>query len=77
MFHVPKELRGSLEPAGKWGIHLGLAKDHKGWLVWDLTSQKPVVSRDVKFLESLYYKEWQPQQQGLPNTPLIIEKEEL
>ena len=77
VFHVPKEMRGSLEPAGKWGVHLGLAKDHKGWLVWDISRQKPVVSRDVKFLESLYYGEWKQQQQGLPKTPLIIEKEEL
>ncbi|CAI7801925.1 unnamed protein product [Closterium sp. NIES-53] len=32
VFHVPKEKRGKLEASGKWGVHLGLAKDHKGWL---------------------------------------------
>ncbi|CAI7819255.1 unnamed protein product [Closterium sp. NIES-53] len=58
VFHVPKEKRGKLEASGRWGVHLGLAKDHKGWLIWDLTSQQLTVSRDVKFLESLYYKEW-------------------
>ncbi|CAI5459923.1 unnamed protein product [Closterium sp. Yama58-4] len=56
VFHVPKEKRGKLEASGRWGVHLGLAKDHKGWLIWDLTSQQLTVSRDVKFLESLYYK---------------------
>ncbi|CAI7849551.1 unnamed protein product, partial [Closterium sp. NIES-53] len=48
-----------------------------GWLIWDLTSQQLTVSRDVKFLESLYYKEWKQQQQKLPTTPLIIEANEV
>ncbi|CAI7907731.1 unnamed protein product [Closterium sp. NIES-53] len=71
------EKRGKLEASGRWGVHLGISKDHKGWLVWDLTSQKLTVSRDVKFLESLYYKEWKQQQQKLPTTPLIIEVDEV
>ncbi|CAI7862559.1 unnamed protein product [Closterium sp. NIES-53] len=58
VFHVPKEKRGKLEASERWGVHLGLAKDHKGWLIWDLTSQQLTVSRDVKFLESLYNKDW-------------------
>ncbi|CAI7852765.1 unnamed protein product [Closterium sp. NIES-53] len=77
VFHVPKEKRGKLEASGRWGVHLGLAKDHKGWLIWDLTSQQLSVSRDVKFLESLYYKEWKQQQQKLPTTSLIIEADEV
>ncbi|CAI7891605.1 unnamed protein product [Closterium sp. NIES-53] len=77
VFHVPKEKRGKLEASGRWGVHLGLAKDHKGWLIWDLTSQQLTVSRDVKFLESFYYKEWKQQQQKLPTTPLIIEADEV
>ncbi|CAI7884382.1 unnamed protein product [Closterium sp. NIES-53] len=77
VFHVPKEKRGKLEASEGWGVHLGLAKDHKGWLIWNLTSQQLSVSRDVKFLESLYYKEWKQQQQKLPTTPLIIEADEV
>ncbi|GJP69949.1 hypothetical protein CLOP_g943, partial [Closterium sp. NIES-67] len=42
--------------------------------VW---KQSLTVSRDVKFLESLYYKEWKQQQQKLPSTPLIVEADEL
>ncbi|GJP70364.1 hypothetical protein CLOP_g1314 [Closterium sp. NIES-67] len=38
---------------------------------------KLTVSRDVKFLESLYYKEWKQQQQKLPSTPLIVEADEV
>ncbi|GJP82422.1 hypothetical protein CLOP_g12683 [Closterium sp. NIES-67] len=74
---VNMEKRGKLEASGRWGVHLGIAKDHKGWLLWDLTTQKLTVSRDVKFLESLYYKEWKQQQQKLPSTPLIVEADEL
>ncbi|CAI7814361.1 unnamed protein product [Closterium sp. NIES-54] len=77
VFHVPKEKRGKLEASGRGGVHLGLAKDHKGWLIWDLPSQQLTVSRDVKFLESLYYKEWKQQQKKLPTTPLIIEDDEV
>ncbi|CAI7758641.1 unnamed protein product [Closterium sp. NIES-54] len=77
VFHVPKEKRGKLEVSGRWGVHLGLAKDHKGWLIWDLTSQQLTVSRDVKFLESFYYKEWKQQQQKLPTTLQIIEADEV
>ncbi|GJP42558.1 hypothetical protein CLOM_g2111 [Closterium sp. NIES-68] len=77
VFHVPKEKRGKFEASGRWGVHLGIAKDHKGWLLWDLTTQKLTVSRDVKFLESLYYKEWKQQQQKLPSTPLIVEVDEV
>ncbi|CAI7854016.1 unnamed protein product, partial [Closterium sp. NIES-54] len=33
--------------------------------------------RDMKFLGSLYYKEWKQQQQKLPTTPLIIEADEV
>ncbi|CAI7904341.1 unnamed protein product [Closterium sp. NIES-54] len=77
VFHVPKEKRGKLEASGRWGVHLGLAKDHKGSLIWDLTSQQLTVSRDVKFLESSYYKEWNQQQQKLPTIPLIIEADEV
>ncbi|CAI7933491.1 unnamed protein product, partial [Closterium sp. NIES-54] len=39
--------------------------------------QQLTVSRDVKFLESLYYKEWKQQQQKIPTTPLIIEADEV
>ncbi|CAI7738326.1 unnamed protein product [Closterium sp. NIES-53] len=45
VFHVPKEKWGKLEASRIWGVHLRLAKDHKGWLIWDLTSQQLTVSR--------------------------------
>ncbi|GJP44667.1 hypothetical protein CLOM_g4032 [Closterium sp. NIES-68] len=59
------------------GCALGDCKGSQGWLLWDLTTQKLTLSRDVKFLESLYYKEWKQQQQKLPSTPLIVEADEV
>ncbi|GJP61630.1 hypothetical protein CLOP_g18772 [Closterium sp. NIES-67] len=47
VFHVPKEKRGKLEASGRWGVHLGIAKDHKGWLLWDLTIQKLTVAEQM------------------------------
>ncbi|CAI7855088.1 unnamed protein product [Closterium sp. NIES-54] len=69
-------------PYTKWygsapAVNMLRAYGCMGWLIWDLTSQQLTVSRDVKFLESLYYKEWKQQQQKLPTTPLIIEADEV
>ncbi|CAI7754622.1 unnamed protein product [Closterium sp. NIES-53] len=56
----------------------GGVRGQLGWLIWDLTNQQLIVSRDVKFFVSLYYKEWkQQQQQKLPTTPMIIEADEV
>ncbi|GJP81928.1 hypothetical protein CLOP_g12059 [Closterium sp. NIES-67] len=51
--------------------------DDSGPRAWKLLRDKLTVSRDVKFLESLYYKEWKQQQQKLPSTPLIVEADEV
>ncbi|CAI6003699.1 unnamed protein product [Closterium sp. NIES-65] len=60
---VPKEQRHKLEVAAVWAVHLGMAPDSKGWLMWDPKSKKSLVSRDVKFVEDVMYKDWQQQQQ--------------
>ncbi|CAI7780432.1 unnamed protein product [Closterium sp. NIES-54] len=60
---VPKEQRHKLEVAAVWAVHLGMAPGSKGWLMWDPKSKRTLVSRDVKFLEDVMYKDWQQQQQ--------------
>ncbi|CAI7740829.1 unnamed protein product [Closterium sp. NIES-54] len=60
---VPKEQRHKLEVAAVWAVHLGMAPDSKGWLMWDPKSKRTLVSRDVKFVEDAMYKDWQQQQQ--------------
>ncbi|CAI7899623.1 unnamed protein product [Closterium sp. NIES-54] len=60
---VPKEQRHKLEVAAVWAVHLGMARDSKGWLMWDPKRKRMLVSRDVKFVEDVMYKDWQQQQQ--------------
>ncbi|CAI7876559.1 unnamed protein product [Closterium sp. NIES-54] len=60
---VPKEQRHKLEVSAVWAVHLGMAPDSKGWLMWDPKSKRTLVSRDVKFVEDVMYKDWQQQQQ--------------
>ncbi|GJP51926.1 hypothetical protein CLOM_g11054 [Closterium sp. NIES-68] len=55
---------GLIAAAGAmWAVHLGMAPDSKGWLMWDPRSKKTIVSRDVKFVENVMYNDWQQQQQ--------------
>ncbi|CAI7731383.1 unnamed protein product [Closterium sp. NIES-53] len=56
------EQRHKHEVAAVWAVHLGMAPDSKGWLMWDPKSKKLLVSRDVKFVEDVMYKDWQQQQ---------------
>ncbi|CAI7852745.1 unnamed protein product [Closterium sp. NIES-54] len=60
---VPKEQRQKLEVAVVWAVHLGMAPDSKGWLMWDPKSKRTLVSCDVKFVEDVMYEDWQQQQQ--------------
>ncbi|CAI7851136.1 unnamed protein product [Closterium sp. NIES-53] len=57
------EQRHKLEVASVWAIHLGMAPESKGWLMWDPKNKKTLVSHDVKFVEDVMYKDWQQQRQ--------------
>ncbi|CAI7811561.1 unnamed protein product [Closterium sp. NIES-53] len=75
----PLKTKGEVAAAvlKEWMPRAQRESENKGWFIWDLTNQQLTVSSDVKFLESLYYKEWKQQQQKLPTTPLIIEADEV
>ncbi|CAI7730715.1 unnamed protein product [Closterium sp. NIES-54] len=56
---VPKHLRhNKLGFKAIWAVHLGMAQNSKGWLLWDPFTKKFLVSRDCKFMENLMYKDW-------------------
>ncbi|CAI7848905.1 unnamed protein product [Closterium sp. NIES-54] len=56
---VPKHLRhNKLGVKAIWAVHLGMAQNSKGWLLWDPFTKKFLVSRDCKFMENLMYKDW-------------------
>ncbi|CAI7924003.1 unnamed protein product, partial [Closterium sp. NIES-53] len=58
-FMVPEQQRGrKLVPKARWGLHLGMLPDSKGWEVLDLTSNKVVTSVEVIFYETLSLEVW-------------------
>ncbi|CAI7799914.1 unnamed protein product [Closterium sp. NIES-54] len=53
-FMFPEQQRtGKLVPKARWGLHLGVSPESKGWEVLDLTDNKVVTSVEVIFYETL------------------------
>ncbi|CAI7858687.1 unnamed protein product, partial [Closterium sp. NIES-53] len=62
---VPKHLRDNkLGAKAIWAVHLGMAQNSKGWLLWDPFTKKFLVSRDCKFMENLMYKDWKAENEA-------------
>ncbi|CAI7834779.1 unnamed protein product [Closterium sp. NIES-53] len=62
---VPKHLRhNKLGAKAIWAVHLGMAQNSKGWLLWDPFAKKFLVSRDCKFMENLMYKDWKAENEA-------------
>ncbi|CAI7907184.1 unnamed protein product [Closterium sp. NIES-54] len=62
---VPKYLRhNKLDAKAIWAVHLGMAQNSKGWLLWDPFTKKFLVSRDSKFMENLIYKDWKAENEA-------------
>ncbi|CAI7740376.1 unnamed protein product [Closterium sp. NIES-53] len=62
---VPKHLRhNKLGAEAIWAVHLGMARNSKGWLLWDPFTKKFLVSRDCKFMENLMYKDWKAENEA-------------
>ncbi|CAI7732484.1 unnamed protein product, partial [Closterium sp. NIES-53] len=62
---VPKHLRhNKLGAKMIWAVHLGMAQNSKGWLLWDPFTMKLLVSRDCKFMENLMYKDWKAENEA-------------
>ncbi|CAI7839228.1 unnamed protein product [Closterium sp. NIES-53] len=62
---VPKHLRHN-KPGAKaiWAVHLGMAQNSMGWLLWDPLTKKFLVIRDCKFIENLMYKDWKAENEA-------------
>ena len=50
--HVAKDKRRLFQPKSLACIFLGYPLDYKGWKCWDPVTNKVVISRDVRFVES-------------------------
>ncbi|GJP57209.1 hypothetical protein CLOM_g16238 [Closterium sp. NIES-68] len=51
--HVPKPYRTKLGASALWCVHLGLAAESKGWLLWEPSKNVLFDNRDVKFVENI------------------------
>ncbi|CAI7794822.1 unnamed protein product [Closterium sp. NIES-53] len=62
---VPKHLRhNKLGAKAIWAVHLGMAQNTKGWLLWDPFTKKFLVSWECKFMENLMYKDWKAENEA-------------
>ncbi|CAI7875998.1 unnamed protein product [Closterium sp. NIES-53] len=62
---VPKHLRhNKLGAKAIWAVHLGMAQNSKGWLLWDPFTKKFLVRKDCKFMENLMYKDWKAENEA-------------
>ncbi|CAI7866044.1 unnamed protein product [Closterium sp. NIES-54] len=62
---VPKHLRhNKLGAKAIWVVHLGMAQNSKGWLLWDPFTKKFLVTRNCKFMENLMYKDWKAENEA-------------
>ncbi|CAI5524277.1 unnamed protein product [Closterium sp. Naga37s-1] len=58
-FMVLEQQRGGkLAPKARWGLHLGVSPESKGWEVLNLTDNKVVTSVEVIFYETLSLEVW-------------------
>ncbi|CAI7871859.1 unnamed protein product [Closterium sp. NIES-53] len=62
---VPKHLRhNKLGAKAIWAVHLGMAQNSKGWILWDPFTKKFLVSKDCKFMENLMYNDWKAENEA-------------
>ncbi|CAI7848137.1 unnamed protein product [Closterium sp. NIES-54] len=65
MVLVPKHLwHNNLGAKAIWAVHLGMAQNSKGWLLWDPFTKKFLARRDCKFMENLMYKDWKAENEA-------------
>ncbi|CAI7840647.1 unnamed protein product [Closterium sp. NIES-54] len=71
--HVPNKYRSKLGASAIWCVHLGLAAESKGWLLWEPSKGVFFDSRDVKFVEGMMYGGWKKQ----PETKVSQQMEQI
>ncbi|CAI7854708.1 unnamed protein product [Closterium sp. NIES-53] len=73
-FLVPEQQRGGkLEPKARWGLHLGMSEESKGWELLDIADDRVVTTSDMVFYENMSLEEWKlehgPASGRTPTTP--------
>ncbi|CAI7887681.1 unnamed protein product [Closterium sp. NIES-53] len=73
-FLVPEQQRGGkLKPQARWGLHLGVSGESKGWELLDINANRVVTTSDVVFYEDMSLEVWKsehgPVSGRMPTTP--------
>ncbi|CAI7801068.1 unnamed protein product [Closterium sp. NIES-54] len=55
---------GKFTQRARWGVHLELSHEYKGWLVLDIDTNKIVPARDILFYKQLTLQQWIEDQRG-------------
>ncbi|CAI7934334.1 unnamed protein product [Closterium sp. NIES-54] len=58
-FLVPEQQRGGkLKPNARWGLHLGVSEESKGWELLNIADNRVVTTSDVVFYENMSLEVW-------------------
>ncbi|CAI7798275.1 unnamed protein product [Closterium sp. NIES-53] len=58
-FLAPDQQRGGkLKPKARWGLHLGVSEESKGWELLDIVDNRVVTTSDVVFYENMSLEVW-------------------
>ncbi|CAI7874030.1 unnamed protein product [Closterium sp. NIES-54] len=58
-FLVPEQQRGGkLKPKARWGLHLGVSEESKGWELLDIADNRVVTTWEVVFYENMLLDVW-------------------
>ncbi|CAI7895089.1 unnamed protein product [Closterium sp. NIES-54] len=64
---------GKLKPKARWGLHLGVSAESKGWELLDIANNRVVITSDVVFYENMSLEVWKsehgPVSGQMPSTP--------
>ncbi|CAI7892082.1 unnamed protein product [Closterium sp. NIES-53] len=64
---------GKLKPKARWGLHLGVSEESKGWELLDISDNRVVTTSDVVFYEKMSLEVWKsehkPASGWTPTTP--------
>ncbi|CAI7879200.1 unnamed protein product [Closterium sp. NIES-54] len=71
---VPEQQRGGkLKPKARWGLHLGVSGESKGWELLDINANRVVTTSDVVFYKDMSLEVWKsehgPVSSRTPTTP--------
>ncbi|CAI7839284.1 unnamed protein product [Closterium sp. NIES-53] len=55
---LEKQRGGKLQPKARWGLHLGVSEESKGWELLDIADNRVVTTSDVVFYENKSLEVW-------------------